>query len=270
MGRAHHDLERPTPLGNDPHSSSVDEENFSVLDEGILEVTTPAMSPTVERARESFADAGAPFSRSENTWSTYSYATEPVALHQQANHTHGFVAHGGSAFANPSSSMSMQYAQPTAWSLNGASGSCTPTAEYDHLVPEFENGRGTTYTMGPASHLAQADAYGALQLQTASSFPPNAAFAGSPQSGKDWMSASSSDGIDLRSAGPHISPHSPTFAANTLLLRRDGIRKKNARFEIPAERNLRTIDLLINQTSDEQEIKELKQQKRLLRNRQAA
>ena len=50
----------------------------------------------------------------------------------------------------------------------------------------------------------------------------------------------------------------------------DGIRKKNARFEIPAERNLHNIDTLIMQTQDEAERKELKQQKRLLRNRQAA
>lgn len=68
----------------------------------------------------------------------------------------------------------------------------------------------------------------------------------------------------------HINLASPTFNPNPPLLRRDGIRKKNARFEIPAERTLRTIDTLINQTTDEQEIKELKQQKRLLRNRQAA
>jgi hypothetical protein len=53
-------------------------------------------------------------------------------------------------------------------------------------------------------------------------------------------------------------------------MRRDGIRKKNARFDIPAERTLGTIDFLISQTNDEDEIKELKQQKRLLRNRQAA
>jgi hypothetical protein len=52
--------------------------------------------------------------------------------------------------------------------------------------------------------------------------------------------------------------------------RGDGIRKKNARFDIPAERNLTNIDQLISQSTDEQEIKELKQQKRLLRNRQAA
>ncbi len=58
-----------------------------------------------------------------------------------------------------------------------------------------------------------------------------------------------------------------------LRLRGDGIRKKNARFEIPPERNLTTIDQMIQEaTSDgnEEILKELKQQKRLLRNRQAA
>ncbi|KAI6750421.1 hypothetical protein HG530_014702 [Fusarium avenaceum] len=48
------------------------------------------------------------------------------------------------------------------------------------------------------------------------------------------------------------------------------IRKKNIRFDIPEGRNLGNIDHLIAQTTDERQIKELKQQKRLLRNRQAA
>jgi hypothetical protein len=52
--------------------------------------------------------------------------------------------------------------------------------------------------------------------------------------------------------------------------RRDGVRKKNARFEIPEGRNVNNIDHLISQASTEEEIKDLKQQKRLLRNRQAA
>ncbi|KAG2005274.1 hypothetical protein GB937_008817, partial [Aspergillus fischeri] len=47
-------------------------------------------------------------------------------------------------------------------------------------------------------------------------------------------------------------------------------RKKNSRFEIPPERTLENIDQLISQSTIEEEIKELKQQKRLLRNRQAA
>jgi hypothetical protein len=54
------------------------------------------------------------------------------------------------------------------------------------------------------------------------------------------------------------------------LPRGNGIRKKNARFDIPAERVLGNIDQLVAQSTDEQEIKELKQQKWLLRNRQAA
>lgn len=76
--------------------------------------------------------------------------------------------------------------------------------------------------------------------------------------------------MDLHSMSRPGVQTSPTFNPNPPLLRRDGIRKKNARFEIPAERTLRTIDTMINNTTDEQEIKELKQQKRLLRNRQAA
>lgn len=64
---------------------------------------------------------------------------------------------------------------------------------------------------------------------------------------------------------PMYRPVSPQ-----LVLRPDGIRKKNARFEIPKERNLQTIDALIQASTDENEKKELKQQKRLLRNRQAA
>ena len=55
-----------------------------------------------------------------------------------------------------------------------------------------------------------------------------------------------------------------------LIFSSDGFRKKSARFEIPQERNLENIDALIASTNDEQEKKELKQQKRLLRNRQAA
>ncbi|KAL3481934.1 hypothetical protein BJX99DRAFT_217833 [Aspergillus californicus] len=46
--------------------------------------------------------------------------------------------------------------------------------------------------------------------------------------------------------------------------------KKNSRFEIPPERTLENIDQLIARSTFEEEIKELKQMKRLLRNRQAA
>ena len=87
----------------------------------------------------------------------------------------------------------------------------------------------------------------------------------SPQ--KEWSDST----IEQRSMPKRMRPHSPTLRSQPEMTRRgDGIRKKNARFEIPAERNLTNIDQLIAQSTDEQEIKELKQQKRLLRNRQAA
>ena len=112
--------------------------------------------------------------------------------------------------------------------------------------------------------------YGGLPVEPGALFQSNAALSASPQSAQDWVSNSSNDHLDLQSMPKHPALASPVFNANPPLLRRDGIRKKNARFEIPAERTLRTIDQLITQTTDEQEIKELKQQKRLLRNRQAA
>jgi hypothetical protein len=52
--------------------------------------------------------------------------------------------------------------------------------------------------------------------------------------------------------------------------RSDGIRKKNARFEIPNHINLATVEKLILEETNDDRKKELKQQKRLLRNRQAA
>ncbi|KAH7235468.1 hypothetical protein BKA59DRAFT_484801 [Fusarium tricinctum] len=55
-----------------------------------------------------------------------------------------------------------------------------------------------------------------------------------------------------------------------VLQRASSVRKQNTRFDIPEGRNLSDIDHHIAQSTDEREIKELKQQKRLLRNRQAA
>lgn len=60
------------------------------------------------------------------------------------------------------------------------------------------------------------------------------------------------------------------FDNNTPVLRPDGVRKKNAKFEIPDDRNLDTLDTLIKHAKSEGELKELKMQKRLLRNREAA
>ena len=75
--------------------------------------------------------------------------------------------------------------------------------------------------------------------------------------------------VDSRPMSKRMRPASPP-RTNVDIQRRDGIRKKNGRIEIPQERNIQTIDDLMEKTSDDDLLKELKQQKRLLRNREAA
>ena len=77
---------------------------------------------------------------------------------------------------------------------------------------------------------------------------------------------------DMPDSSPTPSSVSPVSIRRETLREciRNGIRKKNARFDIPIERTLANIDELISQATDDVEVKELKQQKRLLRNRQAA
>lgn len=84
---------------------------------------------------------------------------------------------------------------------------------------------------------------------------------------KDWMSMAEAS-ADPRPLPKRLRQNSPPRNFSPLGKRpMDGIRKKLARVEIPAERNLGTIDQLIANSTNDDEIKELKSQKRLLRNR---
>lgn len=149
-----------------------------------------------------------------------------------------------------------------------------PNFAASYAQPQWSMSHSGTSTPTPAYH-ASVDSYGQpVQVQHASNLgfnfnqEPISAVSMSPQSSQGgWASATSSDGLEQRGImqSPLYRPMSPQ-----LVLRPDGIRKKNARFEIPKERNLHTIDALIAASTDDHEKKELKQQKRLLRNRQAA
>lgn len=75
--------------------------------------------------------------------------------------------------------------------------------------------------------------------------------------------------MEARPSHKRMRPNSPPRGMSDLQ-RRDGIRKKNGRIDIPQERNIQNIEELIEQASDDETLKELKQQKRLLRNREAA
>lgn len=90
----------------------------------------------------------------------------------------------------------------------------------------------------------------------------------SPHSHQDWMAIAAQE-MESRPMLKRMRPNSPPRTMVDFQ-RRDGIRKKNGRIDIPQERNIHTIDDLIEKTTDDNLLKELKQQKRLLRNREAA
>jgi hypothetical protein len=141
------------------------------------------------------------------------------------------------------------------WPSTSASASAVAAA-FDGLPVEFESNSASLFHRGsiPFSNPAN-------NVAMFSSVTSQASLPTSPQ--KEHWSGN-------MAMNKKVRPGSPGLRSHNELRKGDGIRKKNARFDIPAERNLANIDQLIAQSTDEQETKELKQQKRLLRNRQAA
>lgn len=267
------EFHRPSPSSAETKQRYSEEDESSVLDENILDSYTPDMSPLTGNRRDSFPDSNANFSPREDGWSDYPHHDGHAPVRVSTGSTNPFFEQSNNPYIRPHASQ-----QPTAyaphgstWAMDGTSGSCTPTAVYDHFLPsEYEPQCTASYSAGAVGSI-DATTYGGLPYRTGTVFGGDASLSTSPTtSGKDWMSMNSSDPLEPRSIPKRMRPGSPSYRSHSPLLRRDGIRKKNARFEIPAERNLQNIDQLIGLTSDEQEIKELKQQKRLLRNRQAA
>lgn len=247
------------------------EEDDCVLDDNVLEQNSLdsglELSPTlVDSRRESFAVSSSLFSPKAEPWTAVDMESipsnnpfmepqhsQPPPQHHQSNNPFLRLDHQQQPQPQSQPFVS-QSSNP--WSMN-SSGSCTPMAPYDGMSSDFDaNGaplfhqrpqmHGQTPFSNPASHM--------------SLFPPVNGHPMQQSVSKDgWMSS-------LKDA----KHNSPTIRSHNELRRGDGIRKKNARFDIPAERTLNNIDTLIAQSNDETEIKELKQQKRLLRNRQAA
>ncbi|KAL2070855.1 hypothetical protein VTL71DRAFT_13881 [Oculimacula yallundae] len=254
-----HNFYRPSSLTVDTHTHNYfEEDEGSILDENILDQNALdsglEMSPPMNGSRrDSFAVSSSLFSPKTDEW-------QHLDMQPQMASNNPFVEQQSN---NPFMRMESQasYGQQNhGWSMGNASGMSTPMRGHDGLpefeVPAFQRPMQTPFT-NPGNQ----------QLPVFSSGnTSNGSMPTSPQ--KEW---SVSDAMEHRSMPKRMRPHSPTLRSHSDMSRRgDGIRKKNARFEIPAERNLNNIDQLIAQSNDEQEIKELKQQKRLLRNRQAA
>ncbi|CEJ57757.1 hypothetical protein PMG11_06438 [Penicillium brasilianum] len=258
---AQYDFYQQSPSTLDVPPSEEDE--MSVLDDKILDSTSPGLS---DPRRPSY-DTDAAFSHRNSVWSNYSHASSDQSQSRPAHLSHSVLDSTGAQFMTVDGPQSYVQPQPSSWSLSRtASGSCTPTA-YDQYPSKAEQNNASGPFSGGAVGPVGVIPMGPVSYRGAVNFaapPGTGGVAMSPQSSQGWMPAP----MDLVDAAAAKS--SSYRNGSPLTLRRDGIRKKNARFEIPAERTLSNIDQLISQSTNEEEVKELKQQKRLLRNRQAA
>lgn len=248
---------RPSQLSIDTHAQKYfDDEDGSILDENILDGSALdsglEMSPAMDGSRrESYAISSTLFSPKSEEW-------QHVEM-QPSSSNNPFVEHNNNPFMNMAHTSTFGQQPHNGWPLGNASGSCTPMQSFDGLPAEFQ---GNGYRSGQVQTLFS---NGNQQSLFSPASTVIESMPTSPQ--KDWTLA---DNMESRGMPKRMRPSSPGLRSHSPLMRRDGIRKKNARFDIPAERNLLNIDHLIQQSTDEVEIKELKQQKRLLRNRQAA
>ncbi|KAJ2895669.1 bZIP transcription factor [Zalerion maritima] len=230
---------RTAPLTVDTTNAQkfFEEEDANILDDNILDQSGMdsglEMSPPMaaDSRRDSFAPSSAFLSPKTEEWTSVEMQSVPSNNPFSSNNP----------FMQPQQNFAATPSQT--WQLGAAA--------FDSLPAEFEQGNSIFHRP--------------MQGQTPFSNPGNQMPMFSPVNAPIPSLPTSPANPSKR-----MRPTSPPIRSHNELRRGDGIRKKNARFDIPAERTLSNIDQLISQSTDEQEIKELKQQKRLLRNRQAA
>ncbi|KAI8630525.1 bZIP transcription factor [Xylariaceae sp. FL1651] len=248
------------PLSVDTNQAQkfFDEDDTGILDDTILDHSALdsglEMSPPMAGSRrDSFAVAGSLFSPKTEDW-------QSVDMQSVPSNNPFLEPQNNNPFTRPDPPHATYGSQNQPWSMGHGSGTCTPV-QYDGLEATYD-GNTSIFQRPMSMQTPFSNPTGHVPLFSAVG-PSNSSIPTSPQ--KDWM------GHDFKNQSLKRSqPDSSVIRSHNELRRGDGIRKKNARFDIPAERNLDNIDALIQQSTDDQEIKELKQQKRLLRNRQAA
>lgn len=260
----HMDFHRPSSTTShmDRKPSTFSFDDNSTLDSNILD-TPVLMSPTTSTQGI--------FSPDTSIWEDFSTGqfVDRTATSSVVN-TNGnnpfFTEQSNNPFARLPPNQAATYGQQT-WPMADNSGSRTPTASKP-LNPFGPGDFGAAPFVPEAQQQMQ---YHGLPMNTnvrpSSVFPSAPEQPMSPHTHSDWMAFNQQE-MDSRPGPKRMRPNTPPRSFSP---RRDGgIRKKNARFDIPAERNLLNIDNLIQSCTNEDDLKELKQQKRLLRNRQAA
>jgi len=255
---------KPGPLFDDLESL-----DSSMLDSAML-------SPTTTDRRDSFGNSTAPyFSPQSNPWED-DFPTSATMLTERhfSISTNPFAEQSNNPFTRVDSSSFGHNASP--WPIvDRTANSQTPVA------PAAYEGFSSDFDVAPPSAFpdvaSAAPAFGALPLQgnvqPSAVFPPSAApaqFGTSPPTDtKDYMSLAE-QAVGVRHIPKRMRNDSPPRSYSPFHKRDGGIKKKTARFDIPPERSLDNIDEFIAKCTDDDQLKELKMQKRLLRNRQAA
>lgn len=232
------------------------EDNSSVLDDRVLDSSTPAdmtAAAPIDTGHLAMTKVEDDYAGSTQVWQERPQAVVHAARHY-SQPSMSLANVNTSFFAQPpSTNCGSGFAQTPSWPLSARSEASTPTPFFS---AQDQFSQQVQYNGGPVtlSGFSQQDPLSAVSM--------------SPQSSQGgWASATSSNAT-VRSR--RLRHHRYRAPSPGLVVRSDGIRKKNAKFDIPAERNLANIDLLIASCVNDEDKKELKQQKRLLRNRQAA
>lgn len=245
------------------------------LDNSLLDSAMISPASAGDR-RDSFANSTALFSPQSTNWEDFS---TPAMDRSQSTSNNPFFERNNNPYTRIEQPHIATFSQQqsSTWPLvDRTADSRTPFAHQAHDVYASDFEPAQPYM----AHGSSVSTYNGLpnmpsNVRPSSIFPPNSQGIEtpnplSPSSGDKWMTLNND--IDPRPLPKRMRPNSPprSFSPNFARARGDGIRKKNARFEIPPERNLNTIDQLIAEAATDEVVKELKQQKRLLRNRQAA
>lgn len=166
----------------------------------------------------------------------------------------------------------LHHVHPQTWQYGPSPAQYTPVAIDSHcqgpIGPGFEvrhhaHQRSDSVHDGFSQHPPLASFHSPPE-QADYSVAPHVQTSMSPHSQQNWP-----PDADRKHLPRRMRVHSP--AQSTIDYHRgDGIRKKNARIDIPADRNIEYIEDRLGVEKDEAIVKELKQQKRLLRNREAA
>lgn len=270
---------------NSKRPAFYDEDEGAILDPSVLDVDIMHSPEEAQIRKGSFANSNGVLSPAESQgWEQQHYVNglpvEPVSAgpsHPFHEEHAGYIRPGAphvSGFGHPP--------QQPHWAFEHGSGHCTPTTGVDFIPPpppqQFDNqhyghhradsAHGSFSRPGPPSHQPPPQQFNVPFVEPGYIPAPQVQTPMSPHSHQDWMTMAQQE-VEGRPMTKRMRQGSPARTAVDLQ-RRDGIRKKNGRIDIPHERNIQTIDDMIDQTHDEDLLKELKQQKRLLRNREAA